>query len=65
MAGEIRIKKKQPRGDDGHKVVSVRMKDETLERLDACGARVLRTDVCGSIVVSVKDGAYTVSPEKG
>ena len=38
---------------------------ETLERLDACGTRVLRTDVCGNVVVSVKDGAYTVSPEKG
>lgn len=35
MAEEIRIKKKvAKRGDDGYKIVSVRMKDELLERLD-------------------------------
>jgi len=35
MAEEIKIKKKSTRrGDDGHKVVSVRMRDELLERLD-------------------------------
>lgn len=35
MAEEIRIKKKSARrGDDGHKVVSVRMSDELIERLD-------------------------------
>lgn len=35
MAEEIKIKKKVPRhGDDGYKIVSVRMKDELLERLD-------------------------------
>lgn len=43
MAGEIRINKKQPRGDDGHKVVSVRMKDETIERLDGLAARTNRS----------------------
>lgn len=44
MAGEIRIKKKQPRrGDDGHKVVSVRMRDETIERLDALAERTNRS----------------------
>ena len=36
MAEEIRIKKKvAKRGDDGYKIVSVRMKDELLEKLDA------------------------------
>ena len=36
MAEEITIKKKMHRhGDDGHKIVSVRMKDELIERLDA------------------------------
>lgn len=31
----IEIKKKNPkRGDDGYKVVSVRMKDETIEKLE-------------------------------
>lgn len=39
MAEEIKIKKKNPKhGDDGHKVVSVRMKDELLERLDKLSA---------------------------
>lgn len=36
MANEIKIKKKTPRkGDDGYKIVSVRMKEELIERLDA------------------------------
>lgn len=35
MAEEIRIKKKVARrGDDGYKIVSVRMKDELIEKLD-------------------------------
>lgn len=35
MAEEIRIKKKTPRkGDDGYKIVSVRMKDELIDHLD-------------------------------
>ena len=39
MAEEIKIKKKTARyGDDGYKIVSVRMKDELLERLDKLSA---------------------------
>ena len=35
MKREIRITKKQPRkGEDGHKVVSVLMRDETIARLE-------------------------------
>lgn len=35
MAEEIKIKKKLAKhGDDGYKIVSVRMKDELIERLD-------------------------------
>ena len=35
MAEEIKIKKKTlKRGDDGYKIVSVRMKDELIERLE-------------------------------
>ena len=35
MAEEIKIKKKvSKRGDDGYKVVSVRMKDELIYKLD-------------------------------
>lgn len=44
MAGEIRITKKQPRrGDDGHKVVSVCMREDTLERLDRLSERTNRS----------------------
>lgn len=44
MTKEIRITKKNPRkGDDGHKIVSVRMKDETIERLDALSAKTNRS----------------------
>ena len=39
MAEEIKIKKKvAKRGDDGYKIVSVRMKDELLEKLDQLSA---------------------------
>lgn len=39
MAEEIKIKKKvAKRGDDGYKVVSVRMKDELIAKLDNISA---------------------------
>lgn len=44
MAEEIRIKKKVARrGDDGYKIVSVRMKDELIERLDLLSAETNRS----------------------
>ena len=44
MAEEIRIKKKLPnRGDDGHKIVSVRMKDELLAKLEELSAKTNRS----------------------
>lgn len=44
MAEEIRIKKKLPaKGDDGHKIVSVRMKDELLAELEALSAKTNRS----------------------
>lgn len=44
MAEEIKITKKVARrGDDGYKVVSVRMKDETIERLDTLSAQTNRS----------------------
>ena len=44
MAEEIKITKKAARrGDDGHKVVSVRMKEELIERLDALSAKTNRS----------------------
>lgn len=39
MSDEIKItKKSSKRGDDGYKIVSVRMKDELLEKLDDISA---------------------------
>ena len=39
MAEQIKIKKKiARRGDDGYKIVSVRMKEELLDRLDKLSA---------------------------
>lgn len=44
MAKEIKITKKAPRrGDDGYKIVSVRMKEEMLERLDRLAAQTNRS----------------------
>ena len=44
MPEEIKITKKRPRrSDDGHKIVSVRMKDETIERLDALAKKTNRS----------------------
>ena len=44
MAEEIRITKKLPRkGDDGYRIVSVRMKETQLERLDALSAKSNRS----------------------
>lgn len=44
MEREIRITKKNARrGDDGHKVVSVRMKDETIAKLDELSAQTNRS----------------------
>jgi len=44
MAEEITIMKKSDRrGDDGHKVVSVRMKEELIARLDDIAAKSNRS----------------------
>lgn len=44
MAEEIKIKKKTAkRGDDGYKIVSVRMKDELIERLDSLSGATNRS----------------------
>ncbi len=44
MAKEIKITKKQNRkGDDGYKIVSVRMKDEMIEQLDTLSAQTNRS----------------------
>ncbi|MCL2217195.1 MAG: ribbon-helix-helix domain-containing protein [Defluviitaleaceae bacterium] len=44
MAKEIKVTIKNARkGDDGYKVVSVRMKDDTVERLDLLSAKTNRS----------------------
>ena len=44
MEREIKISKKAARrGDDGYKVVSVRMKEEMLERLDELSSQTNRS----------------------
>ncbi len=44
MADVIKIKKKAARrGDDGYKVVSIRMKDELIARLDELAAKTNRS----------------------
>ena len=44
MDREIKITKKATRrGDDGYKIVSVRMKEEMLERLDRLAAQTNRS----------------------
>ena len=44
MDNEIKIKKKTiKKGDDGYKIVSVRMKEEMLDKLDALSADTNRS----------------------
>jgi len=44
MDAEIKIKKKvNKKGDDGYKIVSVRMKDEMLARLDELSGQTNRS----------------------
>lgn len=44
MADEIRITRKtQRKGDDGYKVVSVRMKEDLIGRLDTLSAKTNRS----------------------
>lgn len=44
MAEEIKIKKKNARrGDDGYKIVSVRMKDTLIEKLDKLSSETNRS----------------------
>lgn len=44
MEKKIRITKKNPKaGDDGHKIVSVRMREKTLETLEELSAKTNRS----------------------
>ncbi|MBP3493112.1 MAG: CopG family transcriptional regulator [Oscillospiraceae bacterium] len=39
MAGELIVKPKRPKGEDGHRVFSVRLPEETVVRLDKFAAQ--------------------------
>lgn len=44
MTGKIKITKKTgPKGDDGYKIVSVRMKEELVEQLESLSAKTNRS----------------------
>ena len=58
MAEEIKIKRKSARKwDDGHKIVSVRMKDDLIERLDAISeaANRSRNEIINLLLESAVD----------
>ena len=58
MAKDITItKKSNKRGEDGYKIVSVRMKDETIERLDKLSAETNRSrnELINFLVLSALD----------
>ena len=50
-------KKNNKRGEDGYKIVSVRMKDETIERLDKLSAETNRSrnELINFLVLSALD----------
>ena len=59
MAEEIKITKKSARrGDDGYKVVSVRMKEEMIERLDVLSAKTNRS--CNELINLLLDAAIEI-----
>ena len=61
MAEEIRITKKLPRkGDDGYRIVSVRMKETLLERLDALSAKSNRSR---NELINLMNEAYKTQPQ--
>ena len=58
MAKDITITKKyNKRGEDGYKIVSFRMKDETIERLDKLSAETNRSrnELINFLVLSALD----------
>ena len=58
MAEEIKLTKKQPRrGDDGYKVVSVRMREGLIERLDELSTQTnrSRTEIINLLLESAVD----------
>ena len=59
MAKEIKITKKAARrGDDGYKIVSVRMRDEMIARLDALSSETNRS--CNELINLLLDAALDI-----
>ena len=59
MAKEIKITKKAARrGDDGYKIVSVRMRDEMIARLDALSSETNRSR--NELINSLLDAALDI-----
>ena len=66
MKQQIRITKKSAlKGEDGHKVVSVRMKDETMARLDDLSAQTNRSrnEIINLLLESALD-LVSIAPEE-
>ncbi len=59
MNREIKISKKsRKKGDDGYKIISVRMKDETIEQLDFISAKTNRSR--NEIINILLDGSLKI-----
>ena len=68
MNREIKITKKTARrGEDGHKVVSVRMKDETIAKLDDLSAQTNRSrnELINLLLEGALDNAVVLEDEEG
>lgn len=67
MKREIQITKKSARrGEDGHKVVSVRMKDETIARLDDLSTQTNRSrnELINLLLEAALDDVCVIDEEK-
>ena len=43
MADKLIVRPKRPKGEDGHKILSIRIKDDTVARLDDIAAKTGRS----------------------
>ena len=67
MNREIKITKKTARrGEDGHKVVSVRMRDETIAKLDDLSAQTNRSrnELINILLEAALDNAVVLEDEE-
>ena len=67
MKREIQITKKSARrGEDGHKVVSVRMKDETIARLDDLSMQTNRSrnELINLLLEAALDDVFVIEEDE-